>query len=203
MPEIGESRRGNEVGYRNDRRLIWASCERCGKERWTRVRNNLPKYRLCQRCAIQEPGVKAAQIKVLSHVWDERRGRKGIESIGWKGGRSKTKAGYIRIMLAPDDFFYSMVNSSGYVLEHRLIYAQHIGRCLASWEIVHHKDGKLSENGEKVNSFNNLQLTTRGQHEGITQMEQKINRQATVIDDLRRQVRALQQQGRNYEEERG
>ena len=52
-------------------------------------------------------------------------------------------------------------------------------------------NGKLNEQGEKDNSFSNLQLTTRGQHEAITQMEHKIDRLLQKQDDLMHEVRLL------------
>ena len=48
---------------------------------------------------------------------------------------------YIRVKLKPSDWFYSMADARGYVLEHRLVMAKHLGRCLQAWEIVHHIDG--------------------------------------------------------------
>ena len=67
--------------------------------------------------------------------------------------------GYVHIRLGPDDFLYPMVNSQGYVLEHRLVMAKHLGRCLQPWEVVHHKNGNRT-----VNRLDNLELTTTSDH---------------------------------------
>jgi DNA-binding CsgD family transcriptional regulator len=46
----------------------------------------------------------------------------------WKGGRIKSGGGYIQKWVPPDDPLTSMRTLSGYVPEHRLVMAQHLGR---------------------------------------------------------------------------
>jgi len=58
----------------------------------------------------------------------------------WKGGRQVLPSGYVAILVQPDDFFAPMRDRHGYVLEHRLVVAKAIERCLLPWEIVHHKN---------------------------------------------------------------
>ena len=82
----------------------------------------------------------------------------GEKHFWWKGGRFKTD-GYIAVKLEPDNFFYPMAWHKGYVLEHRLVMAQHLGRCLEPWEKVHHKDGIRNHN-----EYTNLKLTVAGRH---------------------------------------
>jgi hypothetical protein len=55
---------------------------------------------------------------------------------GHPGDRIRTPNGYI-LVFCPDS---PMARAGGYVLEHRLIMAQHIGRPLTDEEVVHHKD---------------------------------------------------------------
>ena len=78
----------------------------------------------------------------------------------WKGGRTEMR-GYKLILLSPDDFFYPMARKDGYVLEHRLVMAKRLGRCLQPWELVHHRNGVRIDNRKE-----NLSLVMVGVHSG-------------------------------------
>lgn len=155
MPQIGNIRK-NTTGKSETK--IWAACENCGKERWTRSIGGKPQYPLCRPC-----GIKAS--------------KQGRLNPNWRGGRCLSKEGYIHIKLQPNDFFYPMAQSRGYVFEHRLVMAQHLGRCLHRWEVVHHKGIKYPKNSfenKQDNRFKNLQLVTDDRHKQITILEQRI-----------------------------
>ena len=83
---------------------------------------------------------------------------RGVNNPHWKGGRTKSY-GYILIKLQPDDFFYRMASKYGRVLEHRLVMAKHLNRCLLPWEVVHHKNGIRDDN-----RLDNLQLLPTGKY---------------------------------------
>jgi hypothetical protein len=75
----------------------------------------------------------------------------------WRGGTIEI-GGECFIKLEPSDPYYPMANKNGYVLEHRLLKAKHLGRLLTRAETVHHKDGNHDNN-----RIENLQLR-QGQH---------------------------------------
>ena len=81
-------------------------------------------------------------------------GRKGEKSPNWKGGRKNRPDGYIRVV-APPEHPHPCEECSGtkYVLEHRLVIEQHIGRYLDPTEVVHHIDGN-----PRNNAIENLRL---------------------------------------------
>jgi len=130
LPEIGTVASAVDIGRIGRNRYTWQACVDCGKERWVSVtgRNGQSKYKRCLSC-----GLKAI------HLYGEK-------SSHWKGGRSYHKSGYILITIQPNDFFHPMVSKGGQVLEHRLVMAKHIQRCLLPWEVVHHKNGIKDDN---------------------------------------------------------
>jgi hypothetical protein len=57
-----------------------------------------------------------------------------------------SKRNYMGIKLDRADFFYPMTDHKGYVREHRLVMARHLGRLLWPTEIVHHLNGNTFDN---------------------------------------------------------
>jgi DNA-directed RNA polymerase subunit RPC12/RpoP len=125
MFRIGEVKRAWEIGYQGHGQFVFAACVDCGKTRWIGYKDDSKRCRTC-----------SGRI----------RAKRGPDSHNWKGGRIRSKNGYIWIRLQPDDFFYPMAHPTasqrGYVLEHRLVVAKALNRCLSPWEIVHHKGVK-------------------------------------------------------------
>lgn len=82
-------------------------------------------------------------------------GKRKEQAPRWKGGRKIRKDGYT-LVVAPDNHPYpAYTKASGlkYILEHRWIMEQHLGRYLEPTEVVHHRDGN-----PRNNAIENLHL---------------------------------------------
>ncbi len=90
---------------------------------------------------------------------------KGENHHNWKGGRTK-REGYINVHLDGDSPYVSMRIQGWKILEHRLIMAQSLGRCLSEDEIVHHINGVKDDN-----RLENLALIKRNGHNTRTLLE--------------------------------
>jgi len=163
MPELGEIRR-NKTGQKQ----IFAACEICEHERWVQIVRGHPVNKRCIRCN-----------NIGHHLSEETKRRQseahrestyihpcGENSSRWKGGRFLNKRdGYIEVWVSPDSFFYPMASKNGYVREHRLVMAKALGRCLHSWEIVHHKGIRFTDIRNKSDNLeDNLEMSLNGSH---------------------------------------
>jgi hypothetical protein len=166
MPVIGEIKRGREIGESQPYiKYEWSACLDCGKERWIYYNPNHDTQLVCRKCA------------------NER--ESGINNVRWKGGR-EIRRGYIIIKIRPDDFFYPMSDKKGRILEHRLVMAKSLGRCLHDWEIVHHKNHIKDDN-----RIENLQLVSDDRHKQITILENRIKQLETRVTLLEAENIAL------------
>ena len=162
MPELGETKKGFEIGRKGTNSWVWCACSKCGKERWVYFKKDKPVSNCCRKCAEYILTPARMRMHELQKGIPRKPGivKRGIESPGYKNGRFRTVKGYISVLLIGiDEFYLPMSTHAHRVLEHRLVMAKHLGRCLQSWEIVHHKNGIGDDN-----RIENLELTTVGSH---------------------------------------
>ena len=184
MPTVGEIKKGKDIGKTPRNYFLWGACPKCGKERWVQLlKSKDAMHRLCRNC-----------------------GNLGHPAYNWKGGRTKDDRGYIRISTNPKDFFYPMASSIkdgyGYIFEHRLVMAKHLGRCLQSWELVHHKGERYpkgSKENKSDNRLENLQLIGSEKHNQLTILESKISRLENRVTLLEADNALLREQVKGYE----
>ncbi len=177
MPEVNEVRTLREHDYCKE---IYIVCPDCGKERWVQIRKEKPVSIRCRNC-----GNKA---------------KRGKHNQYWKGSRIN-HGGYVEIEIPLDSFFYPMVGKGAMragtrrILEHRLVMAQHLGRCLQSWEGVHHKNGIKNDN-----RLENLELTTRNTHSSDHSKGYQDGYQKGFTDGRSSKIRQLQARVKELEQ---
>lgn len=104
--------------------------------------------------ALRRQGVRLRDKRESQAHLNRRRREKGERHPNFKGGRVPTADGYVLVAVASDDPLFAMAKDRGrlsefgygYVLEHRLVMARHLGRPLESSETVHHKNGARDDN---------------------------------------------------------
>lgn len=136
MTQLGEIKKAKDIwgtkGTSYDRhKWIWSACEICGKERWVFLYKGKGISPRCKPCSDKIHGRRLSAMPHKRHIK--------------VGNRVKCNDGYIKVRLAPDDPYISMTNN-GYVLEHRLVMAQRLGRTLKTGELIHHLNGIRDDN---------------------------------------------------------
>lgn len=129
-----------------------------------------------------------------------RRSRENVGSKNgsWKGGRCRLKNGYVLILVAKDNPFYSMATNNNYVPEHRLAMAQFLGRPVESWEVVHHINGVKDDN-----RIENLELLpSQSEHTSTIHMQITINDLTKETRLLRWQIKELREEVKLLKQER-
>ena len=159
MSELNETKLGHEIGKSPQfMAFIWTACEQCGRTRWVpyvKCRNE-PKSKICRSCA-------------------------SLNAKGTRGDGYLDKDGYTCISLPWGHSYIKTANVRGWILEHRLVMAQHLGRNLKKSEIVHHLNGN-----KKDNRIENLTIMSRATH--VHQGDSYKDR----IQDLERTVKVLE-----------
>ena len=124
---------------------------------WDRNKDNSVEPRPCEACGtVFRPrplnaGRFCSRDCALS-------GQQGSLGPNWRGGRHVGEGGYVRIS-KPDH--PAAQGRGGYVLEHRIVMKEMIGRYLRDGENVHHKNGDRADN-----RIENLELWLKRQPPG-------------------------------------
>lgn len=121
------------------------------------------KIKVCEQCGeeyvIAPYHAKASRYCSRACFGLTRRGLaefKGPASPAWRGGR-QTIRGYVRVYAPDHHSLQHRRHGRRYVLEHRLVMEQHLGRPLGPEERVHHINGVKDDN-----RIENLELWTTG-----------------------------------------
>ena len=162
-PKPGETRRAQEIGKTGRSKYIWQGCSGCGKQRWIKIVHGTPESLFCRACS-----------------------QKGHLGANWKGGKGvKNGGGYIQIWLSQDDLLYPMTTKGSRILEHRLVMARYLGRCLESWEVVHHKNGIKDDNRiENLHLINGEEGHNTELNKEIKNLERQLQRKQEAIEEF-------------------
>jgi ribosomal protein S27E len=150
--------RTGKKGYKGTAFML-IPCPECGKERYLYKKHILAgKSLLCASCT-----------------------HKGNRSSKWVGGKYINSSGYIQVLLTADNPFYKMCQKHSHcVMEHRLVVAQSLGRCLEEWEVVHHINGNKTDN-----RLENLELLpSQGNHVPYLKMQLEIKQLQQRVTQL-------------------
>lgn len=143
---VGDQIYGWEIGKSYNSKYVYWLCPGCGNKRW--VRDSM----------VNRPTFTGYCVTCMARV---KKRWKGENHWNWKGGFYRAQ--YNLVYLPTGSPYRAMVNGRGYVLEHRLIMAESLGRPLYRWEIVHHLNGNKFDN-----RLENLAITNTNNHERHT-----------------------------------
>jgi hypothetical protein len=131
---------------------VTVKCAECGKE-FRRPPSHLARVK-SPTCSRQCNGkARGRDWGLFGREAQKRRGpyvpRMGADNPAWKGGVTfrKGKGNYIGpvYVRCPPEFL-PMARKDGYIMEHRLVMAQWVGRLLTRTEVVNHKNRNPRDN---------------------------------------------------------
>lgn len=138
------------------------------------VRKILDHYQVDRRGVVTELGRKRMSEAAIrrgppEHKHYSQEGRKALSDarIGRKrsrkvAGESRTDdRGYVHVFVPDHPRMQDRALKGRYILEHRLVMEQYLGRFLDSNEIIHHKNGIKNDN-----RIENLEIVLRNAHMG-------------------------------------
>lgn len=156
--QLSEIKTGKPMKPLAERAGKMVACAVCGKEKW--MPNAWLRRTDKPTCSRECNGVlRGEEWKAHAHKgragWTEesyasyRPKMSGANNPAWKGGVTyfKTHGNYVGVkyVRCPVEYI-AMARKDGYVMEHRLMVAQHLGRPLLRVEVVHHKDHDPTHN---------------------------------------------------------
>lgn len=150
QPNVGDIATAKQVNRKGRALHVWEACPGCGTERWIKLNTTGV---LCKSCALR------------LHSFGEQNRR-------WKGGRKVARNGIFLFVTSGHPFF-EMSHKDGKnrsIAEHRLVMAQHLGRCLKPWEVVHH----INRNNLDNRLENLLLLPNQTVHQSYTLLQKRV-----------------------------
>mgnify|MGYP001272925715 CR=1 FL=1 len=154
-------------------------CRQCSRTRKYDRYKNVLKVKDCPICK--------AKIVITSEYCRNCRLtiiQKNTRNPGWRGGRIKAHGGYINVIV-PSNYQYILPDNKRYILEHRLVMEQCIGRALLPTENVHHKNGNRLDN-----RLENLELWNKSQPSG-QRVEDKVRFAIEILKLYRPDILSL------------
>lgn len=152
------------------------ACVVCGKETYSHP--SRPRTYCSKSCAMHARNLTSANPALHRDISGDKNpmygkgltgdangmyGRRKEAAPRWNGGRKVRKDGYTLVAAPPHH-----PSGQPYILEHRHVMEQHLGRYLTPDEVVHHRDAN-----PRNNALDNLQLfASQAEHIAIAHSQQ-------------------------------